>query len=495
MIGKSDQPIKRYIIHALMIVLGLIAVVPIYVMLINSVRSSEQINSGLTIIFERNSFRGIITDNLAETRARDHARGIARRENFSQAAVSYFTENGQNRMLYLPADAEISVESEYDEEEPEVVDVRAPRIAVYTEDGELIHAYYFEPGLYTDIVEDGAAVRSDYVLFRRFLAVADRTGRARYTGLVPGLTVIEGTDKDGNSFRHINEYLAVMNDADRTHNGRVQNPRLSIVDNENNVLRTYALTSGLFLNIAEGQVVRPGTVLFDRIKRPPNIVYNWRALISRGFRMFRGFSNSAIIAISSTILVVYFSALTAYGLHVYKFRGRLAMWALILVIMMLPGSLTFIGFYQLMANWKLTDSYIPLILPGIAAAGAVLFIRQYMMSVLSMELIDAARIDGAGEYMIFNIIILPIIIPALAAQAIFAFVGSWNNFLAPTVLLSNQDLFTLPLLVALLRGDIYRTETGGIYLGIAISLIPIIIFYSFMARFIISGLTMGGIKE
>jgi multiple sugar transport system permease protein len=226
-----------------------------------------------------------------------------------------------------------------------------------------------------------------------------------------------------------------------------------------------------------------------------NVAYNWNALVSRGFRIFRGFFNSSVIAIGSTALVVYFSALTAYALHIYRFKGRTAMWILILIIMMLPGSLTFIGFYQQMASWKLTDSYIPLILPGIAAAGAVLFIRQYMMSVLNMELIDAARIDGAGEFRIFNVIILPVTIPALAAQSIFAFVGSWNNFLTPFVLISTQDKYTLPMYVFLLRGDIYRTETGAMYLGIAISLVPIVIFYVFMSRFIISGLTMGGIKE
>ena len=249
------------------------------------------------------------------------------------------------------------------------------------------------------------------------------------------------------------------------------------------VLLINATRSSEQINL--GLTIIPGT----------NIVYNWNALINRGFKMFRGFFNSATIAIFSTVLVVYFSALTAYALHVYRFKGRTAMWALILVIMMLPGSLTFIGFYQLMASWRLTDTYIPLILPSIAAAGAVLFIRQYMMSVLNIELIDAARIDGAGEFHIFNIIILPVISPSLAAQSIFAFVASWNNFLLPTVMISTQDKFTLPMFVSLLRGDIYRTETGAIYLGIAISLVPIIIFYFIMARFIISGITMGGIKE
>ncbi|MCL2243703.1 MAG: carbohydrate ABC transporter permease [Treponema sp.] len=226
-----------------------------------------------------------------------------------------------------------------------------------------------------------------------------------------------------------------------------------------------------------------------------NAAYNWNALTSRGFKIWHGFLNSAIISIATTAVSVYFSALTAYGLHVYRFKGRLALWGLILIIMMLPGSLTFIGFYQLMASWRLTDNYLPLIIPSIAAAGTVLFIRQYMSAVLSKDLIDAARIDGAGEYSIFNIIILPVIVPALAAQAIFTFVGSWNNFLTPFVLLSSNSRYTLPMFIFQLRGDIYRTEFGGIYLGIAVSLIPILIFYALMSRYIISGLTLGGIKE
>ena len=226
-----------------------------------------------------------------------------------------------------------------------------------------------------------------------------------------------------------------------------------------------------------------------------NAMNNWRALTSRGFQIWQGFLNSAIIAVSATLISVYFSALTAYGLHVYRFKGRLIIWTIILVIMMLPGSLTFIGFYQLMVLFNLTDTYLPLILPGIAAAATVLFIRQYMSSVLSLELIDAARIDGAGEYRIFNTIIVPVVIPALAAQSIFTFVGSWNNYLLPFVIISDAKKATLPMLIMYLRGDIYRTEYGGIYLGIAVSLVPIIIFYAFMSRFIISGITMGGIKE
>ncbi|HNY22973.1 MAG TPA: carbohydrate ABC transporter permease [Treponemataceae bacterium] len=239
--------------------------------------------------------------------------------------------------------------------------------------------------------------------------------------------------------------------------------------------------------INEGITLLPGKL--------SQIAYNWNALTSRGFQIQQGFYNSLFLALMMTLFGVYFSAMTAYGLHIYNFKGKKALWGTILVIMMLPASLSFIGFYQFVAKLHLLNSYIPLIVPTIASAGTVLFLRQYLSSVLSLELIDAARIDGAGEFRTFNTIILPIATPALAAQCIFSFVGSWNNFFTPFVLISQTKKYTLPMLVQMLRGDIYRTEYGGIYLGIAVSLVPILIFYSFMSRFIISGITMGGVKE
>lgn len=223
--------------------------------------------------------------------------------------------------------------------------------------------------------------------------------------------------------------------------------------------------------------------------------YNWHVLTSRGFHLGIGFRNSLIIAVSATSLCVYFAAITAYAIHIYKFPGRNVLWGVIMTMIMLPASLSFIGFYQFMAKLHLTDSYVPLIIPSIAAAGTVLFMRQYLESVLSYELVEAARIDGASEFYTFNCIVLPVIKPALATQAIFAFVGNWNNFMTPFVLLSSTEKYTLPMLVQMLRGDIYRTEYGGIYLGVAVSLIPIIIFYAFMSRHIISGLMLGSVKE
>lgn len=224
-------------------------------------------------------------------------------------------------------------------------------------------------------------------------------------------------------------------------------------------------------------------------------IANWHILTGRGFKIAVGFRNSLTISACVTILCVYFSSLVAYGIHVYRFKGRAILWNLIMMLIMLPASLSFIGFCQFISQLHLRDNFIPLIIPSIASAGTVLFMKQYMDSVLSFELIEASRIDGAGEFMIFNRIIIPVLKPALATQAIFAFVGSWNNFMTPFVLLSKTDMYTLPMLVQMLRGDIYRTEYGAIYVGIAVSLIPIIIFYAFMSRYIISGLTMGSVKE
>jgi len=230
-----------------------------------------------------------------------------------------------------------------------------------------------------------------------------------------------------------------------------------------------------------------------------NLLNNWKFLSAYDMKpkMYpqQGLLNSAIISVSSTVLSVYFSCMTAYGLHIYRFAGRRIIWTVILVVMMLPSTLSFIGFYQFMVTLKLLDNYIPLIIPSIAAAGTVLFIRQYMSAVLSKELIDAARIDGAGEFRIFNSVILPTIVPVMATQAIFTFVASWNNYFTPMILLSSMKKYTIPMLVQLLNTNLYRVELGGVYLGLAITVAPIIVIYSILSRYIISGLTLGGVKE
>jgi arabinosaccharide transport system permease protein len=233
-----------------------------------------------------------------------------------------------------------------------------------------------------------------------------------------------------------------------------------------------------------------------------NIPYNWVKLNSvgklSGISVIKAFFNSCFLALMTTLVTVYFSALTAYGLKVYNFKGRDFLFAFIIFVITIPPQLGLVGFYKFMVQLKLVNdfrAYVALIIPAIAAPNTVFFLKQYMESVLQKELIDAARIDGANEISIFHSIIIPIIMPSMATMAIFAFVGTWNSFIMPYILINSNDFITLPMFVNLLRTDVYRTETGAIYLGIAVSVVPIIIFYLFMSKYIISGLTMGGVKE
>ena len=223
--------------------------------------------------------------------------------------------------------------------------------------------------------------------------------------------------------------------------------------------------------------------------------YNWNVLATKNFSVWTGFRNSAIIAFGSTILSVYFSAMTAYGFKVYQFKGRGFLYAVVLAIIMIPGQVTGTGFYIFMYQLGLTNNFIPLIIPAIAAASTVFFFRQYLEANLQLSLVEAARIDGCNEFRTFNRIILPIMVPAMATMGIMAVIGSWNNYLTPLMLLSKSELKTLPMLVKELRGDIYKTEYGSIYLGLTLTALPLIVVYFVFSKYIIAGVALGGVKE
>ena len=223
--------------------------------------------------------------------------------------------------------------------------------------------------------------------------------------------------------------------------------------------------------------------------------YNWNVLATKNFNVGIGFKNSAIIAFSSTILSVYFSALTAYGFKVYDFKGNKFLYAVVLAIIMIPGQVTGTGFFMFMYQLGLVDNRLALIIPSIAAAGTVFFFRQYLEANLQLSLVEAGRIDGCGEFRIFNTIVLPIMVPAMATMGIMAVIGSWNNYLTPLMLFTKPDLKTLPMMVQELRGDIYRTEYGSIYLGLTMTALPLIIVYFAFSKYIIAGVALGGVKE
>lgn len=209
--------------------------------------------------------------------------------------------------------------------------------------------------------------------------------------------------------------------------------------------------------------------------------------------IWRGFFNTLFVASASTIITGYFSSLIAYGFSRYKFKGNGVLYMIVLATMMIPGQLGIIGFYQLMTKLHLVDNYLSLILPTIANAGSVFFIKGYTDGAVHESLIEAARIDGCREFTIFNKIALPLMVPSIATMSIFNFIGSWNNYLAPLILLSTPSKYTLPIMIVAAKG-VYKQDFGAIYTGVAISVVPIMIAFIAMSKKIVGGLTVGGVK-
>ena len=219
---------------------------------------------------------------------------------------------------------------------------------------------------------------------------------------------------------------------------------------------------------------------------------NWVHLMHSSQPVWNGLFNSVIVAAFSAILTTYFSCMTAYAIHVYNFKLKNVMFTFILMI---PTQVTALGFYRLMMDWNLMDSFIPLIIPAIAAPVVFFYMKQYMDSSLPLEIVEASRIDGAGEFKTFNMMILPIMKPAIAVQAIFAFVQSWNNYFIPSLLLTENKKKTLPILIAQLRSaDFLKKDMGQVYMMIAFSIFPVIVVYLLLSKHIVQGVALGSVK-
>ena len=209
----------------------------------------------------------------------------------------------------------------------------------------------------------------------------------------------------------------------------------------------------------------------------------------------RGMLNSFLVASCTALLTTYFSALTAYGLHAYDFRLKKAAFTFIMAVMVIPKQVSAAGFVQLCYKFHLTNSYLPLILPSIAAPIVFFYMKQYMESTLPMEIIDAARVDGSNEFYTFNRIILPMLKPALAVQMIFSFVESWNNYFLPALLLDKAELKTVPIMIAQLRSaDYSKFDLGKVYMFSLLAILPVMVVYIFLSKSIIKGVTAGSVK-
>ncbi len=226
-----------------------------------------------------------------------------------------------------------------------------------------------------------------------------------------------------------------------------------------------------------------------------HLIDNINVLKGKIFNPIIGFKNSAIISVCATAGSIYVSTLTAYALVAYNWKLRKTVNGIILAVMMIPLQVYSIGSYQFMYKIHFTNNLLALILPAVAAPMTVFFMRQYMLPSLNLDIVNSARIDGAGEFRTFNSIVLPIMKPAMATQAIFTFVNTWNALFMPSILLTNKANYTMPIMVSQLKGDIYKTEYGAVYLGLTLTVIPLFIVYFLLSKYIVAGVALGSVKE
>ena len=232
----------------------------------------------------------------------------------------------------------------------------------------------------------------------------------------------------------------------------------------------------------------------------PHLINNFKKLFSPAIgvaygNVYKALLNSLIISGCASVLSVYFSALTAYATHVYQFKLRKVADTFILLIMMVPTQASAIGFYRIMKDWGLTDSYIPLIIPAIAAPATYYFMKQYMASSLPLEIVEAARIDGCGEFRTFNSIVRPILMPAFAVQIIFTFVSNWNNDFTRRLIIGSKDKYTVPLVLSQMRiAGPQEQDLGIFYLYMVVAILPVVVVYLFLSKFIIRGIALGSVK-
>lgn len=223
-----------------------------------------------------------------------------------------------------------------------------------------------------------------------------------------------------------------------------------------------------------------------------DLARNYEALLD-ALPFWRTIWNSVYIAVLSTATTVFFCSLAGFGFAMYDFKGKNAMFAFVLVSLMVPQLLNIIPYYLIIDFLGWLDQPRAVWFPGMANAFGIFLMRQYIASSLPRELLDAARIDGATEFRIYRSIVLPLVRPAIATLALITFINQWNNFLGPLVVLRSRDSYTLPLALRSLQG-LVNTDWGAVMLGTALAVLPLLILFFLASRQVIAGLVAGSVK-
>lgn len=205
------------------------------------------------------------------------------------------------------------------------------------------------------------------------------------------------------------------------------------------------------------------------------------------------FLNSVIIAVSVTVLNLLFCSMLGYALAKLKFTGKHVIFLLVLGTLMVPGAVTLVPLFILMSKLHLVNSLSAVILPEAAAATGVFLMRQFMLDIPD-ELLDAGRVDGASEFYIFSRLVLPLSGPALATLTILTFLGSWNDFLWPLIVLTSDQKYNLPVALATFAVGQHTVDTGLLMAGAVVVVIPVIVVFLLLQRYFTQGIVMTGLK-
>ena len=237
---------------------------------------------------------------------------------------------------------------------------------------------------------------------------------------------------------------------------------------------------------------------FETLQIPPtwiprNFTFSNYIELFKAVDFIQPFYNSVIIAVATVFFSIIVCALAAYAFAKFEFKFRDKLFVIILGTMMIPSVVMQIPTFILMKELGLINTYTGIILPSIASVGMIFFFRQFLSSI-SNDYIEAGRIDGAGEVIIFWKIILPMMRPALVAQGIFAFTASWNSFMWPLIIATDDRFYTLPLALTQLDGQ-YLDNYGLSMAGAIIVILPLVILFMFSQKYFLNSMNVGGVKE
>lgn len=223
----------------------------------------------------------------------------------------------------------------------------------------------------------------------------------------------------------------------------------------------------------------------------PTLVH-YAALLSR-LNLAQSLFNSAFLAVVTTAIALLLNSMAGYAFAKLRFAGRDRLFGGLLAALVIPGQVAMLPLFLMLKQMGVINTYWGVIIPGMASVFGIFLVRQYAQSIPD-SLLDAARIDGAGEFRIYRSLVLYVCAPILVTLAVFTFMGSWNDFLWPLIVLADDDMYTLPVALANLAGE-YVQDTELMMAGAVLTVLPVMLLFIVLQRYYVAGIMSGGVKE